>query len=45
MVPRMEIVAIKSDATVENILDLIVKYRHTRMPVLLLLENQLLARR
>ncbi len=33
MVPRMEIVAIKSDATVENILDLIVKYRHTRMPV------------
>jgi magnesium and cobalt transporter len=33
MIPRTEIVAIKSDAKVQDILDLIVKYRHTRMPV------------
>lgn len=33
MIPRTEIVAIKSDAKIENILDLIVQYRHTRMPV------------
>jgi magnesium and cobalt transporter len=33
MIPRTEIVAIKSDAKVQDILDLIVTYRHTRMPV------------
>lgn len=33
MIPRTEIVAISSAATIEEILDLITKYSHTRMPV------------
>ena len=33
MIPRTEIVAISSSATIEEILDLIIKYGHTRMPV------------
>jgi len=33
MIPRTEIVAISSSAAIEEILDLIIKYGHTRMPV------------
>ncbi|MBE9547451.1 MAG: HlyC/CorC family transporter [Proteobacteria bacterium] len=33
MVPRTEMIAIESDASVEEILDLIMRYGHTRMPV------------
>ena len=33
MIPRTEIVSIRSDATIEEILELIIKYGHTRMPV------------
>ncbi len=33
MIPRTEMVATSSDATIEKILDLIMKYGHTRMPV------------
>jgi CBS domain containing-hemolysin-like protein len=33
MIPRTEIVALKSDATIEDILNLITEYGHTRMPV------------
>ena len=33
MIPRTEIVAISSSATIEEILDLIINYGHTRMPV------------
>jgi CBS domain containing-hemolysin-like protein len=33
MIPRTEVVAIGSDATIDEILDLIIKHGHTRMPV------------
>jgi len=33
MIPRTEMVAVRSDATIEEILDLIIKHGHTRMPV------------
>ncbi len=33
MIPRTEIVAISSSAAIEEIIDLIIKYGHTRMPV------------
>jgi len=33
MIPRTEMVAISRDATIEEILDLIIQYGHTRMPV------------
>jgi CBS domain containing-hemolysin-like protein len=33
MIPRTEMIAIGSDATIEEILDLIIKYGHTRMPL------------
>ncbi|MGZ3636103.1 MAG: hemolysin family protein, partial [Syntrophales bacterium] len=33
MIPRTEMVAIKSDATIEEILELTIKFGHTRMPV------------
>lgn len=33
MVPRTEMIAIKSDSTIEEILDLTMKYGHTRLPV------------
>ena len=33
MIPRTEMVAIRSDATVEEILELTIKFGHTRMPV------------
>lgn len=33
MIPRTEMVAIKSNAEIEEIIDLIIKYGHTRMPV------------
>ncbi|MGD1152533.1 MAG: hemolysin family protein [Syntrophales bacterium] len=33
MIPRTEMVAIRSDATIEEILELTIKFGHTRMPV------------
>ena len=33
MIPRTEMIAIRSDATIEEILELTIKYGHTRMPV------------
>ena len=33
MIPRTEMVAVRSDAAIEEILDLIIKHGHTRMPV------------
>ena len=33
MIPRTEMVAIGSDATIDEVLDLIIKHGHTRMPV------------
>lgn len=33
MIPRTEIIAIKNDASIDEILDYITKYGHTRMPV------------
>jgi magnesium and cobalt transporter len=33
MIPRTEMIAIKSDATIEDILELTIKHGHTRMPV------------
>ena len=33
MIPRTEMIVISSDATIEGILDLIIKHGHTRMPV------------
>jgi CBS domain containing-hemolysin-like protein len=33
MIPRTEMVTIRSDATIDEILDLIIKHGHTRMPV------------
>lgn len=33
MIPRTEMIAIGSDATIDEILDLIIKHGHTRMPV------------
>jgi hemolysin (HlyC) family protein len=33
MIPRTEMIAIRSDATIEEIIELTIKYGHTRMPV------------
>jgi magnesium and cobalt transporter len=33
MIPRTEMIAIRSDATIEEILELTIKFGHTRMPV------------
>jgi CBS domain containing-hemolysin-like protein len=33
MIPRTEMIALKSNAEIEEIVDLIIKYGHTRMPV------------
>ena len=33
MIPRTEMIAIKSDVTIEEVIELIIKHGHTRMPV------------